>query len=267
LPVLAGLRSAAAFLPRAWAGAWGALLLAFAVLAAPAFTDLIAHEHLRWIRAAWALAAVAAWLMVEGALFRIGVSRTAEAAQRLGLGIGGLQFGATELRLFAGTGLVGGFLAVVLGAVAVAFAFLLSAEDAGLPGLDELLRAVEAGEGWAWGIAGLGLLAAWTMVSLMVRLSLFKPATVARGAVVSLDAMSVTQGAFWPLLAGILVTAAPPALLTGWERGFIASGFVMPIPSTVYALVRAAFLVALALPFAFGFLSYAYDRLEYRPRG
>ena len=266
LPVLAGLGAASAFLPRAWMSAWGALVLAFLVAAAPAFADHVSEKSRDLATAVWIVAAAITGLVAQGALYRLGVTKSAAEARTLGLGLGGLQFGLPELRLLGAGVFVALFLALVIAAFALVFAFLLSAEGAGLPTVDEVVTAAAKGEGWAIWLAAPGALCTWTLSQLLVRLSLFKAATVARETLVSVDALSLAQGAFWPLLAGLSVVLAPLALIGAWEHGLVA-GFVMPMPSGTYILIRAAVLSLVWLPFAVGFLSYAYNRLEYRPRG
>ena len=193
LPVLAGLGAASAFLPRAWTGAWGALLLAFAVLAAPIFADRVPHPMKGLAAGSWMVMAVIVGLVAQGALYRLGVTTSAAEARRLGLRSGGLQFALPELRLLGAGVLVAGFLALVFAAFVVMFAFLLSAEGATLPTVDAVIAAAGKGEGWAIWLAALGLLCAWTLVQLLVRLALFKPATIARATLVSIDALSLTQ--------------------------------------------------------------------------
>ena len=69
------------------------------------------------------------------------------------------------------------------------------------------------------------------------------------GTVVSVDALSLTEGAFWPLLTGLILVLAPVAAIGAWEHGLIGAGIVMPVSSKVYTLVRAAFLSLVWLPF------------------
>ncbi len=267
LPVLAGLGAALAFLPRAWTGAWGAFLLAFGVLAAPIFADRVPHAMKGLAAGAWIVTAVIVGVTAQGALYELGVTTSAAEARKLGLGPGGLQFALPELRLLGAGAFVAGFLALVFAAFAVMFAFLLSAEGATLPTIGVVVAAARKGEGWAIWIAALGLLCAWTLAQLLARLALFKPATIARATLVSIDARSLTQGVFWPLVLGLIPVFAPVAAMAAWEHGMLGESFVMPVSSRAYTLIRAAFLSLVWLPFGVGFLSYAYNRLEYRPRG
>ena len=267
LPVLAGLGAASAFLPRAWMGAWGALLLAFVLMAAPAFADHLPDKSKDFAAAGWMVATAVVGLVAQGALYRIGVTASPAEARKLGLGLGGLQFGLPELRLLGASVFVSVFLALIAGAFVLVLAFVLTAERAGLPSLCEVVSGVRKGQGWAIWLAVIGLIAAWTLVQVSVRVSLFKPATVARGRLVSVDALALSHGAFWPLFMGLVVVLAPVALLGAWQHGLFGPGMVMPISSKAYAVARAAFLSLVELPFGIGFLSYAYNRLEYRPKG
>jgi len=97
---------------------------------------------------------------------------------------------------------------------------------------------------------------------MVVRLSLFAPATLGRGHMVSLNSMGIAQGSFWPLLGGLIVVVGLPILglliLTG---AGLPSGVATWI---VWAVVISAF----EAPLALAFLGAAYRRLEYwTPQG
>lgn len=202
-----------------------------------------------------AVAAVLCFLVLVGALSRIAVSTDASGARALGLGPAGLQFGATEVRLLAGFALCGVFMAMILSVAALALLALY-----GLAGLDaEAIRARDwAGVGAPWKLALLGAVtvaALYAVIALAARLSLFVPATAAEGRIVSLQAMGLTKTGFWPLLGGLIVTAAPKlALVLGWGLGVLRgdTGWI------VWAVV----LNGVQAPLTLTFLGAAYRRLS-----
>lgn len=201
-----------------------------------------------------AVAAMLGALVLAGALSRIAVSTDVAGARALGLGPAGLQFGATEVRLLAGFALCGVFMAMILSVAALALLALY-----GLAGLDaEAIRARDwAGVGATWKLALLGAITAaalYAVVALAARLALFVPATAAEGRIVSLQVMGLTKRGFWPLLGGLIVTAAPKlALVLGWGLGVLRgeAGWI------VWAVV----LNGLQAPLTLAFLGAAYRRL------
>ncbi len=264
LPLGSALGGAVAFLPRAWANAWGVLILAAVLLAAPAWAHQLPHLAKVWIHIPLAIGGLAVGLALRGALYRLGTSSSVAEARRAGLGIGGLQFGWPELRMFAAAILVALFLAVAALGLGLVFAFILNVE--GIKGFDPAatLHAAQGGEAGAIVLCGVAAASAWIILQLAVRLSLFRAATVARGRIVSIGAMSLAQGAFWRLFLGLVVVMIPSLVLGAWEGGLLAPGWVMPMSSRVYAVARAVFLAGVQVPLVIGFLSYAYNRLEYR---
>lgn len=248
------LPAAVASLARAWGGAWGAILLAVLVWSARPFLP----EGFGW---PWALAALLTIMMLAGAVSRIGISETVREAKGRGLGPFGLQLGLTELRLLGAFLLCGVFLAMILSVVALVLLAVF-----GVAGLDaEAIRLRDwAAVGPAWKLILLALVtlgALYAVVVLVVRLSLFAPATVGRGHMVSLNSMGVAQGAFRPLFAGLVVVGAPTiALFLLWSGGLLAG----PAGRVVWAVG----LNAVQAPLTLGFLGAAYRRLEYwTPQG
>jgi hypothetical protein len=260
LPLGPAVGSALTFVPRAWVNAWGALVLMAGVLAAPAWLPELDPGLRPWIRGLVPLLALLVGLMTDGALYRLGTAPTAAEARRNGLGLGGLQFGRPELRLL-GAGVVAGlFIALVAAGLALVLIFIANATGFVFAPVE--YRCCHGGRP-GWGPAILLLLALWVLAQLAVRLSLYKAATVGRGRMVSLDSLSLAQGAFLPLLAGLILVSLPTAALMAWEHGLFGAGFVMPFGSTAYAALRAAFLSLVQIPLAAGFLSYVYNKLEY----
>lgn len=258
-PLWPCLREAVAFVPKAWAGAWGALLMLAFVSAAPILSgqrtvsleQTIDYGSLTALVAVWPFVFIAASTIASGALYRLGVF--GRDARSEGLGIGGLQFGKPELRLLGGGALVVLFLVIVAVGLFVAVAILTTAAS----GEDVSPSAASAVQ--AINVAALLILAV-----LYVRLSLYAPAVVGRRRVVSLDSLALAQGAFWTLLIGIVACLLPTALVAGGLG-------LAPVPDTPLAAFVtlngvAALIVFVQAPLLTGFLSAAYKHLEYVDR-
>jgi hypothetical protein len=238
-------------LPRLWLGAAGALVLCAVVWLAP-----LAFAPTGWIGPIWAFAAGLATLVAVGALARLSVTDDLKAARALGLGPAGLQLGWPEARLLGAALLCLVFLAMILVVLAlVALAIFGTAE------LD--VAAIQArdwgrvGEPWKLGLlAALGVGVLLVPLLLVVRLSLFVPATLGRRQMVSLNSMGIAYGSFWPLLTGLVVTALPKIVLLS----LIGTGVLSGVAGSVAWIVG---LVALQLPLTLGFLGAAYRQLEY----
>lgn len=243
------LSAAFAGLPRAWREAWGAILVAAGVWTA-AYLAVGAGGLI------WAPFGLVATLMLIGALTRIAVSDDREAAKRQGLGPAGLQFGLPELRLLGAALLCAVFMAMILSVVA-----LLLLAVFGMAGLDAeaINQRNWAAVGPVWKLVLLAvvtLLALYGVMVMVVRLSLFAPATLGRGHMVSLNSMGVAQGSFWPLLAGLIVVGLPKVVLLVLAGGGFVSGVVGWIVCSVV-------LCGLEAPLTTGFLGAAYRQLEY----
>lgn len=251
LPLGETLSAAVRALPRLWRGAWGAILLAAVVWSvkplAAGTTGLI-----------WAPFGLVAILALAGALGRIAITDDAQQAQRLGLGPAGLQFGWPELRLLGAGLLCAVFLAMILSVVALVLLAVF--------GMAELnAQAIQARQ-WAavgpvWKLVLLALVTAFALfavVAFTVRLSLFVPATIGRGQMVSLQSMTLARGAFWPLLVGLIVTGAPQiGLVLLWAAGLLSGRAGLVVFVTV--------LIAIQAPLTMAFLGAAYRRLEPAP--
>lgn len=245
------LRAAFAILPRLWSGAWGAILAAAVVwgiqpLAAGAASLM------------WAPFGLVATLVLAGALGRIAITEDLPQARRLGLGPAGLQFGRPELRLLGAGLLCAVFLAMILSVVALVLLALF--------GMAELnAQAIEMRQwsavGPVWKLTLLALVTAFALfavVAFTVRLSLFAPATIGRGHMVSLQSMSIARGAFWPLLVGLIVTSAPKiGLVLLWGAGLLSG--------TAGWVVFEVVLTGLQAPLTMAFVGAAYRRLEPAP--
>ncbi|WP_428152298.1 hypothetical protein [Brevundimonas sp.] len=238
-------------LPRLWSGAAGALALCAALWLLPVFWS--AEGWTKWI---WSLAVAASSLVAVGALTRLSISDDLAEARAMGLGPRGLQARRAEARLLGALLLCLLFLTMI----AVILALVVLA----IFGMAELnVQAIQA-RNWAavgapWKLAVLAVLGIGAVaipVLLVVRLSLFAPATLGRRQMVSLNAMGIAYGSFWPLLAGLVVTALPKIVLLA----LIGTGVV---PGPTGSVVGALVLVGLQLPLTVGFLGAAYRQLEY----
>lgn len=245
------LRATAKAMPRLWLGASGVLVAAVIAWAVPLFVALDAGIA-PWVPGAAALLT----LMAVGALARLSISQDARAARALGLGPLGFQFGWPEPRLVGAALLCLIFLSMI-----VAMLGLVVLAIAGGAELD--VAAIQARD---WGAVG----PAWKLVVLIVislgalliplllvvRLSLFVPATLGRRQMVSLNSMGIAYGSFWQILGGLLVTAAPLVVLLSLAAAGVPGG-------VLGHTVLIAGLVAIQLPLTLGFLGTAYRRLEY----
>lgn len=239
------LSAAGSALPRLWREAWGAILLAAVIWSIRPFAAGLV----------WAPFALVATLALVGALGRIAITDELTQARGLGLGPAGLQFGRPELRLLGAGLLCAVFMAMILSVVALVLLAVF--------GMAELnAQAIALRQ---WGAVGpvwkLGLLALVTAVALFavvafsVRLSLFAPATIARGQMVSLQSMTLARGAFWPLLLGLIATAAPKiGLVLLWGAGLLSG--------TAGWVVFAVVLTGLQAPLTMAFVGAAYRRLD-----
>lgn len=238
-------------LPLLWSGAVGALVLCAAVWLLPT-----AWAPDGWMRGVWMLAAGATSLVAVGALARLSISDDLSEARALGLGPLGLQAKLPEARLLGAFLLCLLFLSMIVSVLALVVLAIF--------GMAELnVQAIQArdwaavGEPWKLGVlVAIGIGAVAIPLLLVVRLSLFAPATLGRRQMVSLNSMGIAYGSFWPLLAGLIVTALPKIVLLT----LIGNGLLTGITGQIVWVVG---LVGLQLPLTMGFLGAAYRQLEY----
>jgi len=227
----------------AWRGAWGAMVVCIVLMTAVIF---LPETRWNWLIA---LAAVAAGLALKGGLLRLALMQPA------GLGPAGLQLGKPEARLLGAALLC--LLLIVMIAAVVGLVLLAVAGMAELDA-DAIARRdwASAGEAWKLAVVSLGGLGAlFVAVSLFVRLSLYAPATVARGRMVSLDSFIIVRGAAWPLFAGLIITSAPVIVLMLLSSTELVSG-------QTGALIWVLVLTGLQAPLTTGFVSAAYRQLD-----
>lgn len=232
-----------------WGLAWGAILVAVVVWSS-------AYLAVGVVSLIWAPFAIAASLVLVGALTRIAVSHDAGAARRLGLGRAGLQLGLPEARLLGAALLCAVFIAMILSVVA-----LLLLAVFGMAGLDAeaINQRHWTAVGPAWKLVLLALvtgLALFGLLVMAVRLSLFAPATLGRGHMVSLNSMGIAQGSFWPLLGGLIVVGLPKMALASLMAAGLLSG-------PLGWILSAAIFCGVEAPLTLGFLGAAYRQLEY----
>ena len=238
-------------LPLLWRGAAGALALCAILWLLP-----VVWTFESWTGWAWAMAAGASTLVAVGALARLSISDDLAEARALGLGPMGLQAKLPEARLLGAAGLCLLFLAMIVSILALVVLAIF-----GMAELDvEAIQARDwAAVGKPWKLAILAVIGVGAVaipVLLIMRLSLFAPATIGRRQMVSLNAMGIAYGSFWPLLAGLIVTALPMIVLLT----LIATGVLAGRTGSV---VWALGLVGLQMPLTIGFLGAAYRQLEY----
>ncbi|WP_309628036.1 hypothetical protein [Brevundimonas sp.] len=238
-------------LPLIWSGAAGALALCAALWLMPVFWN---PEG--WMRGIWALAVAASTLGAVGALARLSISDDLAEARALGLGPMGLQGNLPEARLLGAALLCLLFLAMIVSILALVVLAIFGMAELNVPAIQARDWAA-VGEPWKLAVLTvLGIGAVAIPLLLVVRLSLFAPATLGRRQMVSLNSMGIAYGSFWPLLAGLIVTALPQIVLLTLTGNGVLSGKAGDIAA---ALV----LVAVQLPLTIGFLGAAYRQLEY----
>lgn len=238
-------------LPLLWQGAAGALVLCAAVWLLPVVWP--PEGAGRWV---WALGAGGSTLIALGAMARLSICDDLAGARALGLGPLGLQAKLPEARLVGAALLCLLFLSMIVSILALVVLAIF--------GMAELnVQAIQARDwvavGAPWKLCVLAVLAIGAVaipLLLIVRLSLFAPATLGRRQMVSLNSMGIAYGSFWPLLAGLIVTALPKIILLVLIGAGLTGGRVGQI-------VWVVGLVGLQLPLTMGFLGAAYRQLEY----
>lgn len=191
--VARALSEAFAFLPRAWSGAGLALLLLWGSAVAGAY----AMGTLSFPFACLAVLAAGLFtkLIAAGALYRIALFE--RDARKEGLGPGGLQFGAPEVRLLAASLLAGVFVAFVYAAVAMVMMVILRMTAEGSAG--------PAGQS----LPLIGTVGGLVVVFLGLKFSLLPAANIAQRRLVTLNALGLTSGQVGKLFVGCLCLVVP----------------------------------------------------------
>ena len=238
-------------LPSLWAGAVGALILCAALWLLPVVWS--PAGGLVWLRGP---AVAASTVVAVGALARFSISDDLAGARALGLGPLGLQTRLPEARLLGASLLCLLFLSMIVVILALVVLAIF-----GMAELDvQAIRARDwAAVGAPWKLGVLAVLAGGAVaipLLLIVRLSLFAPATLGRRQMVSLNSMGIAYGSFWPLLVGLIVTSLPGIVLLT----LIGTGVLTDVAGQIVLVIG---LVGLQLPLTMGFLGAAYRQLEH----
>jgi hypothetical protein len=269
------LSTAVTGVPAAWGGAGLSLLLLWlAVTAWP-----LAFAHLSCC-IALAGGVVVLWLlklMALGGLYRTFIfGRTAGAEGR---GLGGLQFGAPEVRLLLSTLIISLFIVMVVIAgffvLAIAFDFsgLAAGYNSSLAGWHAALMRHHSALDWTFIV--LPLLWLIFMVFVAMKLVLAPVATIAEKRLVTLNAMGLSAGNVGKLFIGVVILALPfialhvlamhliphhPMLHPDMARLGRFQGSVLHV-HLIRLAVMAALSVGLLLPLQTGFLAAAYRQI------
>jgi len=256
------LSAAVEFLPAALAGAWLILLLMAGLSVAPV---LLHHGmHAPVVRLVALLAGIVIKLVLVGALYRLALF--GKDARKEGLGLGGVQFGAPELRLFVANIVVVLFLVLI--AIALFIVFSIAFETSGLgegyantrEAVTALLRAHDSPAAWAV-IAYLAA-AAWFLVFVALKFCLVHAATIAEKKIVTLNALGLSSGNVAKLFFGQLILLLPFILIGLFLMHLF--GHAILHHTGGMAGVHLAFHAALAVllpPLFAGFLASAYRQI------
>lgn len=264
------LSTAFASLPAAWGGAWLVLILLWLVTAfghqliGTYYGDGLSVHLLKAI--AFLLTLVILKLMSQGALYRINLF--GKSAKSEGLGIGGLQFGLPELRLFGAGLIVGLFILMIVAAIFIVFAVAFN--SAGLAeGYHSTLLAVHAmllrhsGIDWIFIVF---LIAAWLfLIFVSLKFCLMQAGTVAERRMVTLNTLGLSSGNVGKLFLGLLIFIVPFALIGG-----IGVHLLLPLmhgmghgvsPLYVLHAILSGLAIFGLMPLVAGFLAAAYRQI------
>lgn len=263
------LSAAVAGVPSAWGGAWLGLGLLWAATAAWP----LAFMHLSCCVALMGGVAVL-WLLklvALGGLYRTSIFGRTAAAE--GRGPGGLQFGATEVRLLFATVLIALFIAVVIAAGLVVFAIafdlsgLANGYNTSLAGWHAALMRHRTPADWVFILLPVAMVIFFVFAGL--KFSLAPVATVAEKRMVTLNAMGLSAGNVGKLFVGLVVLALPFGIVHGLMLHFpmyndatvgIVQGAVVHMHLAAY-IVTTALAVGGLLPLQTGFLTSAYRQI------
>ncbi len=252
-------------LPSMWGGAWAVLVLWWALSSFLPQLD-IPGVPTYLTGAGGALLLFLGQYMTYGALYRIALF--GRNAGKEGLGFGGLQLRAPELRLFLSELIVGLFGVLILAAVAVVF--LIAFNTAGMAEghantLDALKAMVVRHDGKDWVFIGY-LFAAWIfLIFVSLKFVLMGAANVAERRLVTLNALGLSSGNVGKLFIGLIALFLPfmiVAIVLSASAGIggvhMADG---PTGVRIAHYVLQAVTVFLLIPVMIGFLSSAYGQI------
>ncbi len=263
-------------LPQAWGGAWLSLILLWVVAIGGHVLTL--HfgptSHSVIIAIGVAIVSYLLALMAEGALYRTAIF--GPKARSEGLGLGGLQLGAPELRLFGASILIALFMAVIVVAalIVLAVAFNMSGLQTGYTNSLAALHAafMRHRTGADWTFIVLVPLALIFFVFLRLKFTLYAAATVAEKRMVTLNALGLSSGNVGKLFLGLVAIAVPfiiglivivHVILHGHLHGSALPGAHRPSIHTFMIIhaVLMAVMLGFWLPAQTGFLSSAYRQI------
>jgi hypothetical protein len=255
--VTKALKSAVAFLPRAWAGAWLSLLVTLALVVGGPMAAMVLKTPLAGL--ALVVLLVIAKLMTQGGLYRIALF--GKSARQEGLGFGGLQFGAPEWSLLAASLVVTAFFALMTATLFVVFAIALS--FSGLThGYDTTTQAVQAliarhqSIDYVFIVYIIG--SALFLIFVALKFALLAAANIAERRLVTLNALGLTSGHVGRICMGLLVILLPFCLICG----FVGQGLGHAVQT--HFAIRAALMalyIFLFLPLTVGFLAASYRQI------
>jgi hypothetical protein len=256
--VAKALKAAVAFLPQAWAGAWLALILLFAVLAGGPL--LLAGHQLPLMFAP--LVIIFSLLLLkfisQGALYRIALF--GEDAKAEGLGFGGMQIARPELRLLLASLIVAAFVMLITAALFLVFAIALSLSGLAT-GYDNSVAAVCAiwrRHGGADYVFIVYIIAAVIfLIFVVLKFALMPAANIGNRKLVTLNALGLSSGNVGKLFIGLITIVLPFAVICGLavrqfghDRGFIS----------IHSALLALSIFGL-FPLIVGFLASAYRQI------
>lgn len=256
------LSAAVAGVPSAWGGAWLGLVLLWAATSAWP----LAFSHLSCCVALVGGVAVL-WLLklvALGGLYRTSIFGRTAAAE--GRGPGGLQFGATEVRLLFATVLIAVFIAIVIAAGLVVFAIafdlsgLANGYNTSLAGWHAALMRHRTPADWVFILLPVAMLIFFVFAGL--KFSLAPVATVAEKRMVTLNAMGLSAGNVGKLFVGLVVLALPFGIVAGVLMHHLPHPHAMgPDMHLAMHALAAALAVGGLLPLQTGFLTSAYRQI------
>lgn len=258
-------------LPQAWTGAWLSLILLWAVaIGGHVLTMHMAGAgHSVIVAIGVAVISYLLGLMAKGALYRTALFGA--KAKSEGLGLGGLQLGAPELRLFGASILIAVFMAVIVLAMLIVLAVAFNAS--GLQtGYANSLAALHAAfmrhHGAAdWTFIVLVPLAVIFFIFMRLKFALYAAATIAEKRMVTLNALGLSSGNVGKLFLGLVAIAAPFVVALIVVIHVILHGHLhgrdAPAIHTFMIIhaVLLAVILGLWLPAQTGFLASAYRQI------
>lgn len=259
------LSAAVAILPAVWGGAWGVLILLFAL---NAYAPLGIGHTVSGVPliAGVALLSMVVQFMASGALYRVALF--GRDARKEGLGFGGFQLGAPELRLFLAELIVHLFGLLILTAVVVVFAIAFNTAGMGEGHKDttEALNAMfrrQDGKDWIFIIYLIA--AAAFLIFVNLKFALMRAATVAQRRLVTLNALGLSSGNVGRLFIGLVIIVLPFFVVAIGLTSIIGKPISAPHHAVSGYFIAHAVVQALAafvlMPVMIGFLSSAYRQI------